>query len=64
MVETKPDIVFVISIINQFIKNPSHQYNKVVKTFSQYLKATKEIGITYGEKQRGDLIIQKYSNSN
>ena len=32
MVETRPDIAFVISIASRFAKNPSHKYTEAVKT--------------------------------
>lgn len=63
MVETRPDIAYATSVISRFVKNPSHQYCKVVKTIFRYLKATRETGITYGGDQRGDLIIRGDSNS-
>ncbi len=63
MVETRPDITFATSVVSRFAKNPSHQHSEAVKTILQYLKATRDTGITYGGEKRGDLIIKGYSNS-
>lgn len=58
MVETRLDIAFATSVASQFIKNPSHQYTKVVKTIFQYLKGSKKQKITYGSQE--ELLVQGY----
>lgn len=63
IVEIRSDITFATSVVSQFAKNPSYQHIKAVRTILQYLKATRDIGITYGEEQGEDLIIKNYSNS-
>lgn len=63
IVETRPDIAFATSIISQFAKNSSYQHTKAMKTILQYLKATRDIRITYEREQGGNLIIKRYSNS-
>lgn len=65
MVETRPDIAFIISIISLFAKNHPHQYTKIVKTIMRYLKAIKSIRIPYDKekKEKRDLTIKEYSNS-
>lgn len=63
MIETEPNITFATFVVSQFAKNSSYQHSKVVKTILQYLKAINETRITYREKQREDLIIKEYSNS-
>ena len=63
MVETRTDIAFATSVVSRFAKNPSHQHTEAVKTILQYLKATRDTGITYGGEQGGDLIIKGYSDS-
>lgn len=57
IVETRPNIAFVTSVVSQFAKNPLHQYTEAVKTILQYLKTTRDTGIPYEGEQRGDLII-------
>lgn len=42
MIETKPDISFVTSIISRFAKNLDHLYTKVVKAIFCYLKGLKD----------------------
>lgn len=55
IVESRPDIAFIMSIISCFAKNPTSCHIKVVKTILQYLKSTKTIEIIYGDK---NLIIK------
>lgn len=38
MVETRPDIAFVISVTSRFAKNPKSQYTDVVKAILEYFK--------------------------
>lgn len=65
MVETKLDITFATLVVSYFAKNPSRQYTKAVKTIMHYLKATKNVEITYENSEgSGNLIIKGYSNSN
>lgn len=47
MVETRPDIIFAISIASQYTKNPSHLYIEAVKTILKYFKGFKDQGIVY-----------------
>ncbi len=64
MVETRPDIAFATSVVSRFAKNPSRQHTEAVKTIMRYLKATRTVGITYGNgESSGDLIIKGYSDS-
>lgn len=60
MIETRPDIVFVMSIVSHFSKNSSHIYTKVVKIIYKYLKVTKDQGIIYGQDT---LTIEEKSDS-
>lgn len=61
MVETRPDIAYTTSLMSCFIKNPSHQHIKAVKTIFQYFKRSRNRGITYaGDKK---LHIVRYSDS-
>ncbi len=65
IVETRPDIAFATSVVSRFAKNLSQQHTKAVKTIMRYLKATKTVGIMYGNGEgSGDLIIKGYSDSN
>lgn len=64
MVETRPNIAYVTSVVSCFAKNLSHSNSKAVKTIFHYLKAIRDVGITYEREQGGDLTIKEYSNSN
>ena len=62
MVETRPDIAFLILIVSRFAKNLSCQHIKVVKTIFRDLKSSKKQGTTYGGQDK--LFLERYSNSN
>lgn len=62
MVETRPDIVFVTSVISYFAKNPKSQYTKIVKKILQYLKSSRKCGIIYGNLEK--LLVESYLDSN
>lgn len=64
MIETRPDIAYAIPVVSYFAKNPSHLHSKVVKIVFRYLKAKRDVGITYKREQGGDLIIKRYSDFN
>ena len=61
MVETRLDIAFVTSIASCFAKNPGHQHTEAMKTILQYLKGSRECGITYSGQS--ELLIEGYSDS-
>lgn len=61
MVETKPDIAFATSMASRFAKNPSHQHTEAVITILQYLKSSREWGITYSGQEK--LLVEGYSDS-
>lgn len=47
MIKTRPNIAFLTFITSCFAKNSGYQYIKIVKITLQYLKSSKEQGITY-----------------
>lgn len=47
MLEARPDIAFVTSLVSRFAKNPSHQHTEAVKNIFKYLKGSKDRRITY-----------------
>ncbi len=61
MVETRPNISFANSVASRFAKNPDHQHTEAVKTILQYLKSSRERGITYGGQDK--LLVEGYSDS-
>ncbi len=46
IVETRPDIIFVISVISRFAKNLSRQHTEAIKTIMRNLKTTCTLNIT------------------
>lgn len=62
MIETRLDIAFATLIASRFAKDPSYQYTKAVKTILQYLKDSREQGITYDGQEK--LLVEEYLNSN
>ena len=60
MVETWPEIAFVIAVTARFAKNASHAHIEAIKTIIRYIKRSINHGITYrGEKK---LLIEGYSD--
>lgn len=47
IVKIKPDITFTILITSCDVKNPSHQYTKVIKIILKYIKSSKYNKIIY-----------------
>lgn len=62
MVETRPNIIFATLVTRHFIKNPSHQHTKAIKTILQYLKGLKNREITYEGQSK--LKVEGYFNFN
>lgn len=62
--ETRPNIIYTMSIMSRLTKNLSYLYSKAVKTIFYYLKDIKDSKIIYGGEQVEELIIRKYFNSN
>ncbi len=63
MVETRPDVAFATSVASRFAKNPGHRHMEAVKTILRYLKGSRERGITYGDLDQEDLLLEGYSDS-
>lgn len=61
MVKTRPDIAYVTSLVSRFIKNPSYQFTKIIKTILKYLKESKNREIIYSKEEK--LKIDGYSDS-
>ena len=47
MVNTRPDIAFVISKLTQYILEPTKYYKRVIKHLLKYLRSIKDIYIRY-----------------
>ena len=61
LTNSRPDMLFSVSIISRLMKNPSRLYFAAVKRIMRYLQGTKDHGILY-KKQDGNRLIG-YSNS-
>lgn len=61
-IKTKLNIAFAISIASCFIKNPSYQYTRVLKTILKYIESSKHCKITYNGQEK--LLVKKYSKLN
>ena len=61
MLCTRPNIAYVISVINMFQSNPGLEHWIAVKAIFKYLRRTKDLVLTY----RGDdLQINSFTDSN
>ena len=52
-VATRPDIAFAVSLLSQFLENPSQIHWNAVKRVFQYLKGTKDSKLTLGNNHKG-----------
>ena len=59
---TRPDIGFVVSLLGRYSSNPGAQHWKIAKCLLQYLKATKDIALTYGINTK-DCVLTAYCDS-
>jgi hypothetical protein len=59
--QTRPDIAYSVSVLAQFLVNPSLSHIKAAKRVLQYLKKTRDLGITF--QGPGELEIQLYTDS-
>ena len=48
-VGSRPDIVFVVGQLAQFLKNPGRVHWEAAKRVIRYLKTTKDLKLTYGD---------------
>ena len=61
LTNSRPDILFSVSIISRFMENPSKLYFAATKRILRYLQETKDYGILY--KKQNDNKLIGYSNS-
>ena len=52
-VATQPDIAFTVSLLSQFLENPSQIHWNAVKRVFQDLKGTKDSKLTLGNNHEG-----------
>ena len=56
LTNSRPDILFSVSIISKFMENPSRFYFAATKKILRYLQGTKDYGILYKEQDDNKLI--------
>ncbi|XP_057969365.1 secreted RxLR effector protein 161-like [Malania oleifera] len=59
---TRPDMIFVVSLITRYMENPTELHLQAAKRVLRYLKGTTGFGIFY--KKGGDNELVAYTNSN
>ena len=63
MIQTRPDLAFIVSVYLRFATNPSRAYIRAAYKTLQYLKGTKYLGITFTSTKHSRLDMKIYSNS-
>eukprot|EP00253_Pinus_taeda_P018080 PITA_18080 len=53
---TRPDIMFVVSLISRFMERPKEAYWQAAKRSLRYVKGTKRFGILYNVSEHSDLV--------
>eukprot|EP00253_Pinus_taeda_P033157 PITA_33157 len=53
---TRPDIMFVVSLISRFMERPKEAHWQVAKRILRYVKGTKMLGILYTVSECSDLV--------
>ena len=48
MLATRPDLAYVVGIVNRYMSNPGRKHWEVVKHILWYLRGTKDARLTYG----------------
>ena len=61
LTHTRPDISYAVSVVSQFMHNPSNQHMSIVNSILAYLKSSPGKGILFSK--HGHLDIDGYTNS-
>ncbi|XP_068655913.1 secreted RxLR effector protein 161-like [Aristolochia californica] len=61
LTHTKPDLVYVLSVVSQFMHSPSEEHMNAVNLILRYLKSSPGKGILF--KRGGDLKIEGYTDA-
>ena len=62
LIATRPDLMFIVSLISKYIKHPTESHLLVAKRILRYVKGT--IGFEVFYKKRGDEELIDYTNNN
>jgi len=60
LTNTRPDISYAVSIVSQYVNNPSTKNWAQIKRILRYLKGTKDYALHY---KKGEKILQCYSDA-
>ncbi|KAF5459331.1 hypothetical protein F2P56_023287 [Juglans regia] len=56
LIATRPDLMFVVSIISRYMENLTELHPQVTKSVLRYLKGTTDFGIFYRKGGDGELV--------
>ena len=60
---SRPDILFVVSVLSRFMHSPSEKHFSAVKRVLRYIKGTTDLGVQFSKSVEGDLKLLGYSDS-
>jgi hypothetical protein len=61
--QTRPDIVYAVSVLSRFLVNPLLAHIKAAKRVLQYLKGTVDFSITYSSAEPPALNLRLFSDT-
>jgi hypothetical protein len=61
--QTRPDIVYTVSVLSRFLVNPLLAYIKAIKRVLQYLKGTIDFSIIYSSTELPALNLRLFSDT-
>ena len=64
VIQTRPDIQFVVGLVTQFSNNPGIAYLEAAKHILCYLKSTTNYNLVLEKREEGKFNLVRWSNSN
>ena len=55
MLQTRPDIAYVVSKLSQYSSKPNEKHLQALKQVLWYLSGTKDLGLTFDRKEKGEI---------
>ena len=62
MVATRPNLAYVVGVINSYMSNPRRNHWEAVKHIFRYLRGTEDVQLTFGSAKATK--VEGYTNSN